>query len=138
MEPLTSLQRFELVLIPTCFLFSQFLVLLFGLNLLGNETWVIMGIPVLLGSGISIIFGLYLNHKELIQEFKQLETLLRILVIIGGGALIPLLLVQNFDLLSIYSTFSILSLIFSTLGGTISISCLLLFWQTRFIQQSSE
>ncbi|MFX1505539.1 MAG: hypothetical protein ACFFDC_05420 [Promethearchaeota archaeon] len=138
MEPLTSLQRFELVLIPTCFLFSQFLVLLFGLNLLGNETWIIMGIPVLLGSGISIIFGLYLNHKEFIQEFKQLETLLRILVIIGGGALIPLLLVQNFNLLSIYSTFSILSLIFSTLGGTISVSCLLLFWQTRFIQQSSE
>ncbi|MFX0207593.1 MAG: hypothetical protein ACFFDT_16520 [Candidatus Hodarchaeota archaeon] len=138
MEPLTSLQRFELVLIPTCFLFSQFLVLVFGLNLLGNETWVIMGIPVLLGSGISIIFGLYLNHKELVQEFKQLETLLRILVIIGGGALIPLLLVQNFNLLSLYSTFSILSLIFSTLGGTISTSCLLLFWQARFIQQSSK
>ena len=96
-----------------------------------------MGIPVLLGAGISIIFGLYLNHKNMVQEFKQLETLLRILVIIGGGALIPLLLAQNLNLLSIYSIFSILTLIFSTLGGTISISCLLLFWQTRFIRQSS-
>lgn len=137
MEPLTSLQRFELVLIPTCFLFGQLLVLIFGLNFLGNETWSMMGIPVLLGAGISIIFGLYLNHKNMVQEFKQLETLLRILVIIGGGALIPLLLAQNLNLLSIYSIFSILTLIFSTLGGTISISCLLLFWQTRFIRQSS-
>ncbi|MFW9904485.1 MAG: hypothetical protein ACFFFH_09145 [Candidatus Thorarchaeota archaeon] len=138
MEPLTSLQRFELVLIPTCFLFSQFFVLIFGLNLLGNETWMMMGIPVLLGAGISIIFGLYLNHKKFVQEFKQLEILLRTLVIIGGGALIPLLLAQNFNFLSIYSIFSILSLIFSTLGGTMSISCLLLFWQTRFIQQTSK
>jgi hypothetical protein len=97
-----------------------------------------MGIPVLLGSGISIIFGLYLNHKEVVKEVKQLETLLRVLVIIGGGVLIPLLLVQNLNLLSIYSIFSILALIFSTLGGTISISCLLLLWETRFIHQSSE
>jgi hypothetical protein len=138
LEPLTLLQRIELVLIPTCFLFSQFLVLIFGLNFLGNETWIMMGIPVLLGSGISLIFGLYLNHKEFIQDFKQLETLLRILVIIGGGALIPLLLAQNFSFISIYSIFSILALIFSTLGGTMTISCLLLFWQTRLIQHPSE
>ena len=138
MEHLTSLQRIELVLIPTCFLFSQFLVLIFGLNFLGNETWVMMGIPILLGSGISILFGLYLNHKKMVQKFNQLETLLRILVIIGGAALIPLLLAQNFALLSIYSIFSILSLIFSTLGGTMTISCFILFWQTRFIQHPSE
>ena len=138
MEPLTSLQRFELVLIPMCFIFSQFLVLIFGLNFLGNETWVMMGIPILLGSGLSILFGLYLNHKEMVQEFKQLETLLRILVVIGGGALIPILLAQNFDLLSISSIFSMLSLIFSTLGGTMTISCFLLFWRTRLIQMPSE
>lgn len=138
LEPLTSLQRIELVLIPTCFLFSQFLILIFGLNFLGNETWVMMGIPIVLGTGISILFGLYLNHNEMVQEFKQLERLLRILVIIGGAALIPLLLAQNFKLLSVYSIFSILSLIFSTLGGTMTISCFLLFWQTRLIQLPSE
>lgn len=138
MEPLTSLQRFELALIPTCFIFSQILVFIFGLNFLGNETWVMMGIPIFLGSGLSLLFGLYLNHKEFVQEFKQLETLLRSLVIIGGGALIPILLAQNFNLLSVSSIFSILSLIFSTLGGTMSISCFLFFWQTRLIQLPSE
>lgn len=138
METLTSLQRFELVLIPTCFLFSQILVLLFGFNFLGNETWVMMGIPVLLGSLISIIFGYFLNHKKILQEFKQLETLFRILVLSGGGALIPLLLAQNFNLLPLYSIFSILSLIFSTLGGTMTISCFLLFWHTRLIKKPSE
>ncbi|MFX1515656.1 MAG: hypothetical protein ACFFC6_05045 [Promethearchaeota archaeon] len=138
MEPLTTLQRLELVLIPTCFIFSQLLVLIFGLNFLGNETWGMMGIPILFGSVFSILFGLYLNHTEIIQEFKQLETLLRILVILGGGALIPILLVQNFNLLPVDSVFSILSLIFSTLGGTMTISCFLLFWQTRFIHQPSE
>ena len=138
MEPLTALQRFELVLIPTCFIFSQLLVLIFGLNFLGNETWGMMGIPTLFGFGFSILFGLYLNHKEIIQEFKQLETLLRILVILGGGALIPILLVQNFNLLPVNSIFSILSLIFSTLGGTMTISCFLLLRQTRFIHQPSE
>ncbi|MFX1536906.1 MAG: hypothetical protein ACFFDI_22030, partial [Promethearchaeota archaeon] len=59
-------------------------------------------------------------------------------VIIGGGALIPLLLAQNLNFISIYSIFSVLALIFSALGGTMTISCLLLFWQTRLIQHPSE
>jgi hypothetical protein len=138
LEALTSLQRFELVLIPTCFLFSQILVLIFGLNFLGNETWVVMGIPVLLGAGISIICGFFLNHRKLLQEFKQLEVVFRILVLAGGGALIPLLLAQNFNLLTINSIFPILSLIFSTLGGTMTISCFFLYWHTRLIQKPSE
>ncbi|UCG00456.1 MAG: hypothetical protein JSW11_12515 [Candidatus Heimdallarchaeota archaeon] len=138
METLTSLQQFELVLIPFCFLFSQILILIFGLNFLGNETWVMMGIPVLLGSIISFIFGYFLNHKKLIQEFKQLEKLFRILVLAGGGALIPLLIAQNFHFMNVFLIFFILSLIFSTLGGTMTISCILLVWHFRLIQKPSE
>ncbi|MFX0122517.1 MAG: hypothetical protein ACFFAE_02710 [Candidatus Hodarchaeota archaeon] len=138
MNTLTSLQRFELVLVPSCFLFSQILILTFGFSFLGDKTWGMMGIPVLLGSVISIIIGYFLNHEKLLQDFKQLETLFRILVLAGGGALIPLLLAQNFNLITVHSIFSILTLIFTTLGGIMTISCLLLFWHTRLIQKPSE
>lgn len=137
MTTLTPFQRFELALIPISFLFSQILVLLFGLNIIGSETWIIMGIPVLLGSVISIVIGYFLNQRKMIQEAKQLESLFRLLVLAGGGALIPLLLAQILDLLTVFSVFSILALIFSVLGGTMTISCILLFWHTRIIQEPS-
>ena len=137
MTTLTPFQRFELALIPISFLFSQILVLLFGLNIIGSETWIIMGFPVLLGSAISIVIGYFLNQRKMIQEVKQLESLLRLLVLAGGGALIPLLLAQILDLLTVFSVFSILALIFSVLGGTMTISCIFLFWHTRIIQEPS-
>lgn len=128
---LTSYQRFELVLIPSSFLFSLILVLIFGLNIIGSETWVIMGIPVLLGFAISIFIGYFLKKRNMVHEITQLESLFRLLVLAGGGVLIPVLLAQVFELLPFSSIFSILSLIFSVLGCTMTISCFLLFWHTR-------
>ncbi len=138
MATLTSFQRFELVLIPSSFLFSQILVLIFGLNIIGSETWIIMGIPVLMGSLISIFIGYFLNQRNMVYEVKQLESLFRLLFLAGGGALIPLLLVQILDLLTVYSVFSLLSLIFSVLGGTMTISCFLLLRQTPSTHELSE
>ncbi len=138
MATLTSFQRFELVLIPSSFLFSQILVLIFGLNIIGSETWVIMGIPVLMGSLISILIGYFLNQRNMVYEVKHLESFFRLLVLSGGGALIPLLLVQILDLINVYSVFSILSLIFSVLGGTMTISCFLLLRQTQSTHEISE
>lgn len=135
---LTSFQRFELVLIPSSFLFSQILVLLFGFNIIGSKTWVIMGIPVLFGSVISIIIGFFLNQRHMVHEIKHLESLFRLLVVVGGGVLIPLLIAQTLGFLTAYSIFSILSLFFSVLGGTMTISCFILLWYTRPIQEFSE
>ncbi len=128
---LTSYQRFELVLIPSSFLFSLILVLIFGLNIIGSETWVLMGIPVLLGFAISIFIGYFLKKRNMVHEITQLESLFRLLVLAGGGVLIPVLVAQVFELLTFSSIFSILSLIFSVLGCTMTISCFLLFWHTR-------
>lgn len=135
---LTSFQRFELVLIPSSFLFSLILVLMFGLTIIGSETWIIMGIPVLLGAIISIVIGYFLNKRNMVHEITQLESLFRLLVLAGGVALIPVLLAQTFKLLTLYSIFSILSLIFSVLGSTMTISCFLLFWYTRSTHQPLE
>jgi hypothetical protein len=135
---LTSFQRFELILIPCSFLFSQILVLLFGLNIIGSETWVIMGIPVLFGSLISIVIGVFLYQRQMVHDFKNLESLLRLIVFIGGALLIPLLLAQTLGLFTVYSIFSILSLIFSSLGGIMTISCVILLWHTRPSQEVLE
>ncbi|UCG89723.1 MAG: hypothetical protein JSU57_04405 [Candidatus Heimdallarchaeota archaeon] len=128
---LTSYQRFELVIIPSSFLFGQILILIIGLNTIGSETWFIIGIPVLMGLTVSLFIGYFLKRKNMVHEMDQLESLFRVLVLTGGGVLIPLLLAQVFNLFTYYYIFSILSLIFSILGGTMSISCFLLFFYSR-------
>ena len=138
MVTLTSFQRFELILIPISFILSLLLMLIFSLALIGNQTLNIMGIPVLLGSGISILIGYLLNQRNLIQDFKQLEMLFRLLVLGGSGVLIPLLLTQILEVFTGFFIFSVLSLVFSLLGGIMSISCLLLLWRARSIQQLLE
>ncbi|MFX0013505.1 MAG: hypothetical protein ACFFB2_14340 [Promethearchaeota archaeon] len=138
MITLTSFQRFELVLIPSSFLFSQILVFIFGFTIIGSETWIIMGIPVLVGLNISLPIGYIFQRKKKITNFKQLESIFRFLVLIGAGGLIPLLIAQYFELLSIYSIFSILSFILSLLGCTMTISCILLLWYSRTIKDPSE
>ncbi len=138
MVTLTSFQRFELILIPISFILSLLLMLIFSLAIIGNQTLDIMGIPVLLGSGISILIGYLLNQRNLIQDFKQLEILFRLLVLGGGGVLIPLLLTQLLEVLTGYFILSVLSLVFSLLGGIMSISSLLLLWRARSIQPLLE
>lgn len=138
MVVLTTLQRFELILIPISFLFSLLLLFIFGISIIGSQTLVIMGIPVLLGSVISIVIGYLLNQRKSIQDFNQLETLFRLLVLGGGGVLIPILLIQLLELFTGYFILSVLSLVFSLLGGLISISCFLLLWRLRSIQHLSE
>ncbi len=135
---LTFFQRFELILIPISFILSLILMLIFGLAIIGNQILDIMGIPVLLGSGISILIGYLLNRRNLIQDFKQLEIMFRLLVLGGGGILIPLLLIQLLEIFSGYFIFSVLSLVFSLLGGIMSISCVLLLWRVRSNQQLLE
>ncbi|MFX0051291.1 MAG: hypothetical protein ACFE8U_08375 [Candidatus Hermodarchaeota archaeon] len=128
---MTYFQRLELVLIPTFFLVSQILIFLFGLTMIGEEIWIFMGIPILFGSILSILVSFLLNHRKLIHEFDQLESFFRILVFGGGGAIIIVLLFQINGLLAGSLIFTVLSLVFSTLGGLMTISCLILLYRTR-------
>lgn len=135
---ITPFQKFELIAIPIVLVFSQIMILLFGITLIGNELLIIMGMPILLGSLISIFIVYLITRKYFISEFSQIERLFRILVLGGGGALIPFLLAQILDLLTEYLIFPILSFIFSLISGIMIISCLYLLYSTQLSRVPSE
>ncbi|UCE12394.1 MAG: hypothetical protein JSV04_09360 [Candidatus Heimdallarchaeota archaeon] len=138
MTTLTPFQKFELIAIPLVLMFSQIMIFLFGIAMIGNELWIIMGIPILLGIVISFFIVYLINKRFLVIEFSQLELLFRILVGGGGGALIPLLLAQILDLVAESIIFPILSLVFSLISGIMIISCLLFLYRYQSIQAPSE
>ncbi|MFX0170961.1 MAG: hypothetical protein ACFE9L_03490 [Candidatus Hodarchaeota archaeon] len=138
MRTLTYFQQLELVLIPTFFLLSQIFIFLFGLTMIGEEMWIFLGIPILSGSILSIFVSFLLNHRNPINEFSQLESFFRILIFGGGGAIIIVLLFQIIGLLAGSLIFTILSLVFSTLGGLMTISCLLLLYRAKSKRKSLE
>ncbi len=125
MTDLTSFQRLELFLIPIIFLLSLIFILLMGLNIIGIEVWNIMGIPLLFGSIIGSFIVYIVSKHELLYNFNQLEKLFRILVVGGALALIPLLLVQILGFFSFTLIFSILAFMFSLIGTTMGITCIL-------------
>lgn len=138
MRELTSFQRLELILIPVTFFFSLIFIFLIGLIIIGHETWDIMGVPIILGSMIGIIVVFILKQKKLIISFNQLETLFRILVIIGGVALIPMIIGQMIMIVDTNIIFSLLTLIFTSLGSIMGITCALLLYSTSLTLESSK
>ncbi|MHA2278860.1 MAG: hypothetical protein ACXAC2_24030 [Candidatus Kariarchaeaceae archaeon] len=138
MRDLSSFQRLELILIPVSFFFSLIFIFLIGLIIIGHETWDIMGVPIILGSIIGIIIVFILKQKKLINSFNQLETLFRILVIIGGVALIPMIIGQMIMNVDINIIFSFLALIFSSLGSIMGITCVLLLYSSNLTLESSK
>jgi hypothetical protein len=99
--------------------------------MIGEKMWIFMGIPILFGSGLSVLISYFLFQKKPIYEFKQLESYFRTLILVGGGALITVLLSQILGLLTGFLIFTVLSLVFSTLGGLMIISCLNLLCRSR-------
>ncbi len=138
MRELSSFQRLELVLIPVTFFFSLIFIFLIGLIIIGHETWDIMGVPIILGSMIGIIVVFILKQKKLIISFNHLETLFRILVIIGGVALIPMIIGQMIMIVDTNMIFSLLALIFTSLGSIMGITCALLLYSSSFTLESSK
>ncbi len=138
MGELTSFQRLELILIPVAFFFSMIFIFLIGLIIIGLETWNIMGVPIILGSIIGIIVVFILIKKKLIISFNQLETLFRILVIIGGVALIPMIIGQMVMIIDTNMIFSFLALIFTSLGSIMGITCVLLLYSSSITLESSK
>ena len=134
MKPITDFQTMELVLIPIIFGFSQVLVLLFGLSIVGNDIWIIMGIPMGFGVIISLIFLVFYIRYHEISEFLQLESFFRLLTIGGGIALIIILLSQFFVQLSEFTIIPLLSLIISVIGDIMTGMCIYFLWNVSFMQ----
>ncbi len=138
MDDLTIFQRLELLLIPIFLIFGQFMVIFIVSIFAEEELWPLIVIPMIFGYLFSLIIAYFLHRKQYLQEFKQIEQFFRVLVIIGGILLIPILLAQFLTLMTVFLTFLVLSLIFSLISGLMTISCLVLLYRIRFIRHSSE
>ena len=134
----TTFQKMELILIPTIFLFSQVLILVFGLSIIGEETWIIMGIPMLVGAVFSTILLILIQKYIQIEEFRQLEVIFRVLTILGGIAIVLILALQIFLHETGYVIFSLQTLIISVIGYIMSILCISYLKKTFPTQGLSE
>lgn len=134
----TTFQKMELILIPAIFLFSQVLILLFGLSIIGEETWIVMGIPMMLGGIFSLIFLILILKYVQIEEFHQLEVFFRVLTILGGIAIVLILAMQIFLHETGYIIFSLQTLIISVIGDVMTILCILFLKKTFPTQGLSE
>jgi len=134
----TTFQKMELILIPAIFIFSQVLILVFGLSIIGEETWIIMGIPMMLGAGLSAIFLIFILNYIKIEEFRQLEVLFRVLTILGGIVIILILTIQIFLNETGYFIFSLETLTISIIGDVMSILCILFLKKIFSTQELSE
>ena len=138
MASVTNFQKMELILIPAIFLFSQVLILLFGLSIIGEETWIVMGIPMMLGGILSAIILILILKYVKIEEFRQLEVFFRVLTILGGIAIILILAIQIFLHETGYVIFSLQTLIISIIGYAMTIMCISFLKKTFPIQGLSE
>jgi hypothetical protein len=134
----TAFQKLELILIPTIFIFSQILILLFGLSILGEEIWIIMGIPMMLGAILSVIASIIILNYFQMVEFRQLEIIFRVLAILGGIAIIFVIIIQIVLADSGYVIFSLQTLIISVIGDIMTILCILFLKKTFPTQELSE
>ena len=134
MKPITKFQTLELVLIPIIFGFSQVFVLLFGLSIVGNDIWIIIGIPMGFGVVISLVFLVFFIRYHEISEFLQLESFFRLITISGGIALIIILFFQFFVQLSELTIIPLLSLIISVIGDIMTGMCIYFLCNALFIQ----
>ena len=134
----TTFQKMELILIPAIFLFSQVLILVFGFSIIGEEAWIIMGIPMMLGAILSAIFLIFILNYVQIEEFRQLEIFFRVLTILGGIVIILILVIQIFLYETGYFIFSLQALTISVIGDVMSILCILFLKKTFPTQGLSE
>ena len=138
MKPVTRFQALELVLIPITFGFSQLLMILFGLSIIGNDIWSIMGIPVGFGVILSLVFLVVYLHNHEISEFIQLESFFRFLTILGGISVIGILLFQFILQISYWVIIQLLSLTISIIGSIMTGMCIYFLLKLMFTQNLLE
>ena len=138
MKHISTFQTVELVLIPITFVFSQILIILFGLSIIGEDTWTLMGVPMVVGGLIATSLIIVGNNKVEINEFRQLEIMFRIIAIIGGVLFILILGLQIIFQATGILIFSLLSLVISVIGDMMTIQCIVFLQKYVIGQDRSE
>ncbi len=138
MKHISTFQTAELVLIPITFVFSQILIILFGLSIIGEHTWTLMGVPMVVGGLIATSLIIVGNNKVEINEFRQLEIMFRIIAIIGGVLFISILGLQIIFQATGILIFSLLSLVISIIGDMMTIQCIYFLQKFVIGQDRSE
>ncbi len=124
MKHLSAFQTAELILIPLTFFFSQIIIILFGLEIIGENTWILMGIPIGIGVLVAIVLLVVVNNAVTINEFRQLEVMFRIITIIGGILFILILGIQIVFQITGILIFSLLTLVISIIGDIMTFQCI--------------
>jgi hypothetical protein len=137
-KPISAFQTAELILIPITFIFSQILIIVFGLSILGADVWFLMGIPMGIGGLIAIFALVIVNLNIEMDEFRQLEVMFRIFSIIGGVVFILIIGVQIIFQTTGILIFSLLSLVISVIGDMMTIQCLYFLHKFVIKQDHSE
>jgi hypothetical protein len=108
------------------FVFSQILIFLFGISVIGKEILSILGIPMIFGLFAAIILSYLLFQRTAIREFSQIENIFRIFTIIGGGVLIVLICFQIILDIKSLDIIPFMALVISTIGDMMTIMCIYL------------
>ena len=108
------------------------LVLFFGLSIIGDDIWTIIGMPMGFGIIIASCFSVVFIYKKDLIEFNQLESLLRWLTIIGGIVLIVIIFSQIVVHLPEMTVIPLLSLIISIIGNIMTLMCIYFFYKLLF------
>jgi len=132
-KDISAFQTAELVLIPITFIFSQILIIIFGLAIIGADTWTLMGFPMGIGGLIALVALIVVNINFEIKEFRQLEVMFRIFTIIGGLLFILIIGLQIILQSTGILIFSLLTLVISIIGDMMTIQCII-FLQKFVIQ----
>ncbi|MHA2155414.1 MAG: hypothetical protein ACXABU_08745 [Candidatus Hodarchaeales archaeon] len=138
MKRISAFQTAELVLIPITFIFSQILIIIFGLSIIGANTWTLMGIPMGIGGVIASIALIVVNINVEINEFRQLEVMFRIFTIMGVVIFILILGLQIIFQTTGILIFSLLSLVISIIGDMMTIQCIYFLQKFVIKQDRSE
>jgi hypothetical protein len=125
-----------LILIPISFIFSQILIYLFGISVIGEEILSILGIPMIFGLFVAIILSYLLFQRTAIRKFSQIENIFRILTIIGGGVLIILICFQIILDIKSLDIIPFMALVISTIGDMMTIMCIYLL-RNSFVKKES-
>lgn len=126
MKELTRFQYLELILIPITFVFGQIMILLFGVSIIGEQMFSVMGIPMILGFLVAVILIILLFHKITLKEFSEMEIIFRVLTIVGGILLIGIISSQIVFNATSLDIIPFMALIISTIGDMMSIICIYL------------
>jgi hypothetical protein len=114
------------------------MILLFGVAIIGEQMFSVMGIPMILGFLAAVILIILLLHKITLKEFSEMEVIFRVLTIVGGILLIIIISLQIVLNATSLDIIPFLALIISTIGDMMSIICIYLLKKSFVTKGSLE